>query len=107
MGSCPAKGSRQSKPAACSRWAKGKAVELFLRDVSTIDAQGRTLLRGLARKGVRLRASGVYSSYVVGEIQSESAAHAAVPQDPTGNRQSRMVLLLPPSESRPQHVGNR
>jgi len=50
--------------------SKGKPVRLYLRDVSTIDERGRTLLRQLAQKGVGLKASGVYSSYIVDEIQS-------------------------------------
>lgn len=43
----------------------GKPVDLFLRDVSTIDQAGRALLRRLAASGVRLLASGVYTSYIV------------------------------------------
>ncbi len=47
--------------------AKGKPVELFLRDVSEIDTPCRALLCRLAAKGVRLLASGVYTEYVVRE----------------------------------------
>ena len=47
---------------------QGRPVYLFLRDVSHIDEHGRSLLSRLARKGVRLSASGVYSSYIVAEI---------------------------------------
>ncbi len=43
----------------------GKPVDLFLRDVSTIDRAGRALLRRLAASGVRLLARGVYTSYIV------------------------------------------
>ena len=50
--------------------SRGKQVWLYLRDVSTIDERGRTLLRELARTGVGLKARGIYSSYVVDEIQS-------------------------------------
>lgn len=50
--------------------SKGKPVRLYLRDVSTIDGRGRMLLRQLAQKGVALKASGIYSSYIVDEIQS-------------------------------------
>jgi hypothetical protein len=49
--------------------AQQKPVHLFLRDVSQIDEDGRKLLSRLAINGVRLSASGVYSSYVVEEIQ--------------------------------------
>jgi len=48
-----------------------KPVHLFLRNVSHIDKQGRALLSYLAAKGVQLTASGVYSSYIVEEIQRE------------------------------------
>ena len=44
---------------------RGKPVHLFLRDVSTVDQAGRALLCRLAAKGVRLLASGVYTSYLV------------------------------------------
>jgi hypothetical protein len=47
----------------------GKPVRLYLRDVSTIDDRGRALLRDLAAKGVGLKAKGVYSSFIVDEIQ--------------------------------------
>jgi hypothetical protein len=50
---------------------QGRPVHLFLRDVSPIDEQGRSLLSRLAGKGVRLSASGVYSSYIVAEINKE------------------------------------
>jgi ABC-type transporter Mla MlaB component len=53
--------------------AQERPVRLFLRDVSRIDESGRALLGAMAAKGVRLRASGVYSSYVVARI-SQSAA---------------------------------
>jgi ABC-type transporter Mla MlaB component len=43
----------------------GKAVQLFLRDVSTVDQAGRALLGRLAARGVRLLASGVYTSCLV------------------------------------------
>ena len=48
--------------------SQGRPVHLFLRDVSHIDEHGRSLLARLAGKGVRLSASGVYSSYIVREI---------------------------------------
>jgi hypothetical protein len=54
----------------CSQQAmcQGRPVHLFLRDVSHIDEHGRSLLSRLAGKGVRLSASGVYSSYIVAEV---------------------------------------
>lgn len=48
-------------------------VHLFLRDVSQIDEDGRKLLSRLAAKGIQLKASGIYSSYVVAEIQRDAA----------------------------------
>ena len=50
--------------------AKGKAVRLYLRDVSAIDERARALLRQLVARGVELAANGIYSSYIVNEIQS-------------------------------------
>lgn len=49
---------------------KGKPVRLHLRNVSAIDERGRTMLRHLAAEGVDLTANGIYSSYIVGDIQS-------------------------------------
>jgi hypothetical protein len=51
---------------------QGRPVHLFLRDVSSIDEGGRVLLGRLAAEGVRLSATGVYSSYVVSEISPAS-----------------------------------
>lgn len=45
--------------------ATHKSVQLFLRDVSIVDPAGRALLCRLVDKGVRLLASGVYTSYLV------------------------------------------
>ncbi len=50
--------------------SKGKPVRLHLRDVSAIDERGRTMLRYMAAEGVNLSANGIYSSYIVGDIQS-------------------------------------
>lgn len=50
--------------------SRGIPVRLHLRDVSSIDECGRTMLRWLTSKGVDLAANGVYSSYIVAEIQS-------------------------------------
>jgi len=58
--------------------SKGKPVWLFLRDISVIGENGRALLRRLAAKGVRLTASGLYTSYVVQLIQSD-LHHIAAP----------------------------
>jgi hypothetical protein len=52
--------------------SNGKPVNLHLRDVSAIDERGRAMLRHLAEEGVHLTANGIYSSYIVNEIQSAS-----------------------------------
>jgi hypothetical protein len=49
--------------------AKGKPVQLFLRNVSQIDPCGRMLLCRLAGKGVDLKATGIYTSYVVDTLR--------------------------------------
>ena len=46
-----------------------KDVHLFLRNVSNIDETGHSLLSRLAAQGVALSAAGLYSSYVVTQIQ--------------------------------------
>ena len=49
--------------------SNGKPVCLFLRDVSIVSQEGQALLRRLSTKGVRLKASGIYTSYIVQSIQ--------------------------------------
>ena len=51
--------------------ANGKPVQLYLRDVSTIDESGRALLGRLSTKGISLKAAGLYSSYVVDLVMAE------------------------------------
>jgi hypothetical protein len=46
-----------------------KNVHLFLRDISDIDETGHSLLARLAVQGVELSAAGLYSSYVISQIQ--------------------------------------
>ena len=57
----------------CCRQAigNGKPVQLYLRDVSSIDESGRALLRRLSTKGISLKAAGLYSSYIVDLIIAE------------------------------------
>jgi len=43
----------------------GRTVQLYLRDVTSVDQAGQSLLSRLAAKGVHLSASGVYTSYLV------------------------------------------
>jgi ABC-type transporter Mla MlaB component len=46
-----------------------KNLHLFLRDISHIDETGHSLLSRLAAQGVELSAAGLYSSYVINQIQ--------------------------------------
>ena len=46
-----------------------ESVHLFLRDISHIDETGRSMLSRLAAQGVELSAAGLYSSYVINQIQ--------------------------------------
>lgn len=52
-----------------------KEVHLFLRDVSHIDETGHSLLARWAAQGVELSATGLYSSYVVAQIQQALKTH--------------------------------
>jgi hypothetical protein len=52
---------------AISTWT---IVQFFLRHVSAVDGAGRALPSRLVAKGVRLRASGVYTSHLVRELTS-------------------------------------
>lgn len=54
---------------------KGKQVHLHLRDVSAIDEAGRSLLGRLFRKGVEIRASGLYTSYIVQALNAANQKH--------------------------------
>ena len=56
--------------------AQRKAIRLVLREVSSIDDRGRVLLRRLAARGVHLRASGIYSSYIVAKIRDAAPCPA-------------------------------
>jgi len=51
----------------------GKPVYLFLRGVTAIDDRGRSLLRHLARNGVRVSGSVMYTSYVVEELTTANS----------------------------------
>jgi hypothetical protein len=67
---------------ACCNQAEsnGKLIELFLRDITTVDQAGQMLLSRLAAKGVRMVARGVYTSYLVQSLTSDKAVpdHLAV-----------------------------
>ena len=72
----------------CCNQAKsnGKPIELFLRDITTVDQAGQMLLSRLAAKGVRLVARGVYTSYLVQSLTSDKA----VPDHPAVESQRRL-----------------
>ena len=57
----------------CCRQAEwdGKPVQLFLRDVTSIDQAGRMLISRLAARGVELAANGVYTAYLVQELTAD------------------------------------
>jgi len=52
----------------------GTQVFLYLRDVTYIDQSGQDLLRRLADQGVKLLATGVYTSHLVNSLQPIPAA---------------------------------
>ena len=66
--------------------SNGKPVQLFLRDVSTVDQAGQMLLSRLAANGVVLAARGVYTSYLV---QSMTSA-GVVPDPPPAEKRGRL-----------------
>lgn len=71
--------SVQIAKAFCSQaLSSGESVCVFLRDVSVIDEAGRNLLRHLAEQGIRLLASGVYTSHIVKSLQRDAVARQAV-----------------------------
>lgn len=59
--------------------SKGKPVHLVLRNVSTVDLSGRALLHRLAAQGIRVCASGVYTSYLVQSLSpaGQEPGHAS------------------------------
>ena len=54
-----------------------KNVHLFLRDISHIDETGHSMLSRLAAQGVELSAAGLYSSYVINQIQRALSCRAS------------------------------
>lgn len=63
--------SINSVEACCNEaLSKGKPVQLLLHDVSIIDQGGRLLLCRMAARGIALKATGVYTSYVVDALRA-------------------------------------
>lgn len=57
----------------------GKQVQLYLRDVTSVDQVGQNLLSRLAARGVDLTASGVYTSYLVHAVTCAEEASRNLP----------------------------
>ena len=87
-------GSIEPVQASCMEaLSKGKQVRLHLRDVSAIDEGGRKMLQELAGRGIDLKANGLYSAYIVDEIQSagrKGTAQLPVACGTPGNRARRL-----------------
>ena len=58
---------------------EGMPVDVFLHDVSTIDESGRALLTRLVAKGIRLLATGIYTSHVVQDLVAASSRASGSP----------------------------
>ena len=58
---------------------KGGPVDVFLRDVATIDQSGHALLSHLASRGFRLLANGIYTSYIVRTLMLAGAQGSVWP----------------------------
>ena len=54
------------------RLANNRLVVLYLKNVTEVDDNGRDLLRQLIVRGVRLRASGIYTEHLVEDLKRES-----------------------------------
>ncbi len=58
--------------AAChAALLKGVRVVILINDVTEIDEEGRAFLRRMAEAKAQLRASGIYSRYVIKSIQQD------------------------------------
>jgi ABC-type transporter Mla MlaB component len=62
--------------------ASGKRVDVFLRNVSSVDSAGGALLCRLDAKGVRLHASGVYNLYMVRRLKRARTQSSKLPVVP-------------------------
>lgn len=51
----------------------GRTVHLCLREVSAVDAAGRSLLSRLIQMGVKIQAAGIYTSYLIKALNSGKA----------------------------------
>ncbi len=62
--------------------SNGRAVQLYLRDITSVDQAAQKLLTRLAARGIHLVANGVYTSYLV---RSLTSADATPENSPAGN----------------------
>ncbi len=52
-------------------FSSGNPVLVFLKDVSIVDSDGCAFLRRLWLKGARIRATGVYTQYLVEQLEHD------------------------------------
>ena len=69
--------------------SKGKPVDVFLHDVLTIDESGRALLARLAAQGIRLLATGIYTSYTARSLMPVGIRGPVSPSAAAGARRAR------------------
>ena len=63
---------------------EGKPVDFFIQDVLAIDESGRALLSRLVAKGIRLLATGLYTSYVVRTLVAGGSRASGSPSAAAG-----------------------
>lgn len=63
-------------------FSSGRPVLVFLKDVSAIDSDGQALLSRLLARGARIRATGVYTSYLVEELKRDLHVRAPATPEP-------------------------
>jgi ABC-type transporter Mla MlaB component len=64
--------------------SNGRPVQLYLRDVTSVDQAGQSLLSRLAARGIHLAASGVYTSYLVQAVTGAEKAPRDSPSENNG-----------------------
>jgi len=69
--------------------SKGKPVDVFLHDILTIDESGRALLARLAAQGMRLLATGIYTSYIARALMPVGIRGPVSPSAAAGARRAR------------------
>jgi hypothetical protein len=64
--------------------SEGRPIDVFFHDVSGIGESGRALLVRLAAKGIRLLATGIYTSYVVRDLVTAGSRASGSPSPAAG-----------------------